>query len=155
GRYRGSFHVRVSAHGGAPGRYGGSRAEAVIYNDAPEAPFVEFASWGAEPYRVLARAAFPRVVEMSVPGFPEAESAVLYALVPALPDIRFVTVMPAGDPDGIVAKVRRISGANRDIHVDRPIIDIDVFGPISQVGNVSSAAREIQSSVQSLMGVKV
>ena len=93
---------------------------------------------------------------MSVlPAFPDAESAILYALVPAFPDIRFVTVMPAGDPEGIVARVHRISGANRDIYVDRPIIDIDVFGPMSQVGNVSSAARDIQASVLSLMGAIV
>lgn len=90
-----------------------------------------------------------------VPVFPDAESAVLYALVPRLPDIRFVTIMPAGDPEGIVARVHRISGANRDIHVDRPIIDIDVFGLITETGNVSAAARQIQSGILSLMGTKV
>jgi hypothetical protein len=54
GRYRASFHVRVHSHGGATN----DRAEAVVYNDAPEALYVEYAHWGAEPYRVLARAAF-------------------------------------------------------------------------------------------------
>jgi hypothetical protein len=57
GRYKGSFHIRVSARGGATN----DRAEAVVYNDSPEAIYVEYASWGAEPYRVLARAAFQRV----------------------------------------------------------------------------------------------
>ena len=87
----------------------------------------------------------------AVPVFPDVESALLYALVPMEPDIRFVTSMP-GDVSSITARVHRISGANRDIHVDRPIVDIDVFGPKSEAGNVSVAARSIQSDVHSLMG---
>lgn len=54
GRYKASFHVRVHARGGATN----DRAEAVVYNDSPEALYVEYANWGAEPYRVLAIAAF-------------------------------------------------------------------------------------------------
>ena len=88
---------------------------------------------------------------MTVPVFPDVESALLYALVPMQPDIRFVTVMPAS-VTGFVARVHRISGAPRDIHVDRPIVDIDVFGPASEAGNVSVAARSIQADVLSLMG---
>lgn len=88
---------------------------------------------------------------MTVPVFPDIESALLYALVPMQPDIRFVTAMPA-DVSTIVARVHRISGANRNIHVDRPVVDIDVFGPSTDVGNVSAAARNIQSDVLSLMG---
>lgn len=87
--------------------------------------------------------------------FPDVEHALLYALVPMEPDIRFVTVMPAGDPQGIIARVHRISGANRDILIDRPIVDIDVYGPVTQAGNVSAAARDIQSDVLSLMGKTV
>jgi hypothetical protein len=79
----------------------------------------------------------------------------LYALVPLEPDIRFVTVMPAGVYDGIIARIHRISGANRNIGVDRPIVDVDVFGPKSQAGNVSAAARNIQSDLLSLMGKQV
>jgi len=92
---------------------------------------------------------------MSVPTFPDAESALLYALVPQEPDIRFVTVMPAGDLTGIVARVHRISGANRNIGVDNPIVDIDVFGPKAETGSVSNAARDIQGDVLSLMGTVV
>lgn len=88
---------------------------------------------------------------MTVPVFPDVESALLYALVPMQPDIRFVTAMPAS-VTSVVARVHRISGAPRDIHVDRPIVDIDVFGPKSDVGNVSAAARSIQADVLSLMG---
>lgn len=54
GRYKASFHVRSNLHGGATN----DRAEAVVYNDAPEAFYVEFAHWGAEPEHILTRAAF-------------------------------------------------------------------------------------------------
>lgn len=57
GRYKASFHVRVHGNGGATK----DRAEAVVFNDSPEAFYVEFAHWGREPYRILARAAFQRV----------------------------------------------------------------------------------------------
>jgi hypothetical protein len=54
GRYKASFHVRSHLHGGATN----DRAEAVVYNDAPEAFYVEFAHWGREPEHILVRAAF-------------------------------------------------------------------------------------------------
>lgn len=57
GRYKASFHVRSHSRGGARN----DRAEAVVYNDSPEALYVEFAHWGAEPYHVLAQAAFRRL----------------------------------------------------------------------------------------------
>jgi hypothetical protein len=95
------------------------------------------------------------VIPQVAPVLPDAESAMLYALVPMEPDIRFVTIMPAGDLTGIVARLHRISGAPRNIHVDRPIIDVDVYGPKSEMGNVSAAARDIQADIHSLMGIKV
>jgi hypothetical protein len=54
GRYKASFHVKSHLHGGATK----DRAEAIVYNDAPEAIYVEFGHWGAEPEHILARAAF-------------------------------------------------------------------------------------------------
>lgn len=92
---------------------------------------------------------------MTVQEFPDAESVLMYALVPKSPDVRFVTVMPAGELNHIVARIHRISGANRDVTVDRPIVDIDVYGPKSQAGNVSAAARSIQSDILSLMGIQL
>ena len=58
GRYKASWHVRTHKYAGAPGKRGSVRAEAIVYNDSPEALYVEFAHFGQEPYRVLARAAF-------------------------------------------------------------------------------------------------
>lgn len=91
---------------------------------------------------------------MTVPVFPDAESMLLYALVPSFPDIRFVTIMPAGDLKQTTVRIHKISGANRDIGIDRPIVDIDVYGFKAEAGNVSLAAREIQSFVLSLMGTQ-
>ena len=87
--------------------------------------------------------------------FPDVESALLYALVPMEPDIRFVTILPAGDSEQIIARVHRISGANRDIYVDRPIVDIDVFGLKADAGIVSAAARSIQNDMMSFMSKKI
>jgi hypothetical protein len=53
GRYKASFHVRSHTHGGATH----DRAEVIVWNDAPEAMFVEWGSAGAEPYHTLLRAA--------------------------------------------------------------------------------------------------
>lgn len=53
GRYRESFKLEVHKHGGATH----DRAEAVVSNTAPEALFVEYGSYGPEPYHVLFRAA--------------------------------------------------------------------------------------------------
>jgi hypothetical protein len=54
GRYKASFHTRSHLNGGIKN----DRAEAIVYNDAPEAVFVEFGHRGREPWHVLARAAF-------------------------------------------------------------------------------------------------
>jgi hypothetical protein len=54
GRYIASWHVRVHDRGGATG----DRAEAEVYNDSPEAFWVEFGHRGREPYSVLRRAAY-------------------------------------------------------------------------------------------------
>jgi hypothetical protein len=53
GRYKASFHVRSHTHGGATH----DRAEAIVWNDSPEALFVEYGSAGDEPYHTMLRAA--------------------------------------------------------------------------------------------------
>jgi hypothetical protein len=92
---------------------------------------------------------------MTYPVFPDPETMLMYALVPQNPDIRFVTVMPYGDPTKITARIRRTGGIVVHVGLDRPVIDIDVFGPKSQIGSVSAAAREIQSQMMSLMSAVV
>jgi hypothetical protein len=87
-----------------------------------------------------------------VTPFPDVEVALMFALVPMEPTIRFVTSMPAGDLKTITARLKRISGANRDIWVDRPIVDIDVWGFSSAPMDASVAARNIQADMLSLMG---
>lgn len=61
GRYKASFHVKSELHAGATH----DRAQATVYNDAPEAFFVEFGHRGAEPEHVLARAAFVKYKGMA------------------------------------------------------------------------------------------
>jgi len=88
--------------------------------------------------------------------FPDPETMLMYALIPINPsDWRFVTIIPAGDQPGIVVRIRRSGGGNRVIGLDRPVIDIDVFGPKSQVGTVSAAARTIQSQIMSFASATV
>jgi len=86
------------------------------------------------------------------PVLPDIETLLMYALVPQFPSYRFVTILPAGDPTEITARIHRISGAGRHVGMDDPIVDVDVFGPKAQTGNVSSAARSIQAFLLSLMG---
>jgi|SRR5215469_9246211 len=88
---------------------------------------------------------------MTMPVFPDPELMLITLLVPQNPSIRFVTVIPAGDSAGIIARIRRVGGGNRHIGLDRPVIDIDVFGPKVQVDNVSDAARNIQSQMLAMM----
>ena len=57
GRYKASFHIRSHSRGGATK----DRAEAILYNDSPEALYVEYGHRGTEPDRVIARAAFQRI----------------------------------------------------------------------------------------------
>jgi hypothetical protein len=88
--------------------------------------------------------------------FPDPETMLMYALVPINPSTwRFVTILPAGDSSDIIVRFRRSGGTNRNIYVDQPTVDVDVFGPKSQVGTVSNAARTIQSQILSLASAVV
>jgi len=58
GRYKASFHTSVHSRGGLPDRLGYHRAEAIVYNDAPEAIYVEFGTRSTEGHHTLKRAAF-------------------------------------------------------------------------------------------------
>jgi hypothetical protein len=87
---------------------------------------------------------------------PDVEAALLFALVPLEPDIRFVTVMPAGDLNQLTARIKRVSGTvGHNIWVDRPIVDIDIWGQNVPAMTVSQAARAIQADMMSLMSAQV
>jgi hypothetical protein len=88
----------------------------------------------------------------TVDVFPDAEIALLAVLAPAFPSDRVVTKVPA-DVTGTVIRVHRISGAARDIRIDRPIVDVDVFA--ADDGTASSTARNAQSILLSLAGTTV
>lgn len=87
-----------------------------------------------------------------VPVFPDVELLMISALTPLNPAVRFVTVMPAGDPQGTTARIHRISGASRTIGTDGPIVDVDVFGYKSDTSGVSQSARLIQAQILSFAG---
>lgn len=90
---------------------------------------------------------------------PDVEAALLFALVPMEPSIRFVTVMPTGDLPKITARIRRVSGTvGRHIWIDHPVVDIDLWGQENKgygYTEVSQAARNIQADMQSLMSAIV
>jgi hypothetical protein len=87
--------------------------------------------------------------------FPDVEVMLLYVLVPLNPSMRIATSLPAGDPDKVTVRIKRISGANPNIGIDNAIVDVDVWSLKSQTGNVSVAARTIQSQMLSLMSAVV
>ena len=94
-----------------------------------------------------------------VTPLPDVEAALLFALVPMEPSIRFVTVMPAGDLPMMTARIRRVSGTvGTHIWMDHPVVDIDIWGQIDKgygYTEVSQAARNIQADMQSLMSAIV
>jgi hypothetical protein len=53
GLYISSFRIRTHRFGGV----NKDRAEAIVYNDAPDAVYVEYGHFGREPYHVMLRAA--------------------------------------------------------------------------------------------------
>jgi|SRR5580765_2919349 len=93
-------------------------------------------------------------ITRTVTPLPDVEAALLFALIPMEPNVRFVTVMPAGDLPKITARIRRVSGTvGRHIWVDHPVVDIDLWGQDNKgygYTEVSQAARNIQADMQSL-----
>jgi hypothetical protein len=87
--------------------------------------------------------------------FPDVESALMFALVPKFPDIRFVTILPGGNMPKITTRIVRSGGGNPKIWVDEPTVEIDTWGFSNDTMSASIAAREIQSAVLSLAGTQV
>ncbi len=83
-------------------------------------------------------------------AFPDAEIELLGVLGPKFSSYRFCTSLPAQITQ-TTARIKRISGANRNIGWDRPIVDIDVFSPTGEA-DASTAGRAIQAALLSLAG---
>lgn len=90
--------------------------------------------------------------------FPDAELILVAGLTPALQaiygdnGIRVTTILPATVTVPTL-RVKRVSGAARDIALDRPILDADVFW--SDYGTASSVSRQVHASLMSLRGVQL
>src|SRR6266496_278688 len=86
-----------------------------------------------------------------VAAFPDAELLLIGWLQPLFPAARFCTELPA-DITETTVHVTRISGADRSIRVDRPIVDVDVYAldhPTSV--NVALAVEAVIRVVRSVV----
>jgi len=87
--------------------------------------------------------------------FPDAELLLVAALTPVLQGIfgdggvRVVTILPATIKMPTV-RIKRISGAQRNIIQDHPILDFDTFS--SDYGLSSTVARQVTPSLLNLRG---
>lgn len=80
---------------------------------------------------------------LPTPVFPDVEHLIVVFLTDAErvpPRVLTKLPLPLVPP---VVRVTRTSGANRSIYVDRPIVDIDVFG--DDYADASNLARVIQN----------
>jgi hypothetical protein len=88
--------------------------------------------------------------------WPDAEQVMLVGLTPLIqavyPTARVCTELP-GTITVPTIRIKRISGAQRDIIVDRPILDVDVFW--TDYGTTSAISRQITASLLSLRGLKL
>jgi NAD(P)-dependent dehydrogenase (short-subunit alcohol dehydrogenase family) len=88
--------------------------------------------------------------------FPDAELLLVVGLTPLLQyvfgsdGIRVVTILPATIAVPTV-RIKRTSGSNRTIALDRPILDADVFS--SDYGISNTVSRQITVSLLALRGV--
>lgn len=85
--------------------------------------------------------------------FPDAELLLVAGLTAPLQAVfstaRLVTILP-GTISQPTVRVKRISGANRDIALDRPIMDVDTFW--TDYGVTSSIARQVTMCLLALRG---
>ena len=86
----------------------------------------------------------------TVDVFPDIEIMMISAMAPLFPDYRFTSTLPAILPS-VAVRFKRISGASRDIRIDRPIVDTDTF--TSDYGTSSLVSRQVHAAMLSLRGV--
>jgi hypothetical protein len=85
--------------------------------------------------------------------FPDVAVELIYLLASKFPGQRMVTRLPADMQAKTVIRIHRISGANRNIAIDRPVIDGDVFSPTGE-DDASSVGRQLQAALLSLQGAE-
>jgi hypothetical protein len=88
--------------------------------------------------------------------WPDSEQVMLVGLTPLVQavysTVRFCTTLPENITTPTV-RIKRISGAQRDITTDRPILDVDTFW--SDYGIASAVARQVTASLLSLRGLQL
>jgi hypothetical protein len=82
--------------------------------------------------------------------FADVEVELFGYLAPKFSGLRFSSSLPS-QIAVTTARIKRISGANRDVLIDRPIVDIDVYSPTSEA-DASTQARAIQAALLALAG---
>jgi hypothetical protein len=91
-------------------------------------------------------------MSIQLSSFPDIEVELIGLFAPKFPSYRITSKLP-GQFTGIAVRVHKISGANRDITIDRPIVDVDVFSTTGEA-DASTAARAIQAALRSLAGTQ-
>lgn len=92
----------------------------------------------------------------SIPVMPDAELLLVVGLTPLLQAIygsngvRVVTSLP-GTIAVPTVRVKRISGAQRTIALDRPVLDADTFA--LDYGTASMVSRQVTASLLALRGM--
>jgi len=92
-----------------------------------------------------------------VDAFPDSELVLVAALTPLLQrrfgnNLRVVTILPANITNPVV-RVKRTSGAQRDIVLDRPILDVDTFW--TDYGLASTISRQVAAELLSIRGAQL
>jgi len=81
----------------------------------------------------------------SVESFPDADALVIHFLnLSAAVSAPVMATLPL-EITSTVVRVTRIGGANRDIRVDRPLVDVDVFSPTRE--QAMDVARACQNEL--------
>src|ERR1700693_6221719 len=87
----------------------------------------------------------------AIAAFPDIEKLLIGWLQAPLTNTRVCTVLPA-DITETPIHVTRISGANKSIRVDRPIVDIDVFAlDHSDSVNVALAVQQVITPMRNVV----
>lgn len=64
---------------------------------------------------------------------------------------RYGTDLPA-DITEVTVRIERTSGSGKSVRVDRPIVDVDVYGLV--LADVELASRQLQQALRSMRGIR-